>query len=76
MLAMGVSAGISARPEAIAGLIAPAGLAATLLVVWKPIDQPDPREFFSLEYGAYVALAGALAIALGGWASDSRPSLR
>jgi hypothetical protein len=76
VLATGISPGISANPDAIAALIAPAGLAATLLVVWKLIDQPDPHQLFSVEPGAFVALSGALAMALGGWGASSQRALR
>jgi len=47
-------------------LIGWAGLAATALVVWHLIDQPGPNLLVSIEPGAWLALAGTLAMAAGG----------
>jgi hypothetical protein len=63
---------LSIRPSHVSKLIALAGAGATGFVAWKLIDQPDPHQLFSIEHGAFVALASALAIALGGWTTTPR----
>jgi hypothetical protein len=73
VLATGIAArALSVRPSHVSNLIALAGAGATGFVAWKLIDQPDPQQVFSIEYGAFVALAGALAMGIGGWTTTPR----
>jgi hypothetical protein len=77
VLATGIGApGIVVQPGVIAALIAPVGLAATLLVIWKIVDQPDPQDLISLQDGAFLALGGAGAMAIGGWMANAGRLMR
>jgi len=44
-------------------------LAATLLVLYRILNQPGPNEFVAAELGAFLGFVSALAIAAGGWTS-------
>ena len=46
-----------------------AGGLATLLVLYRLVNQPGPNELVDVESGAWLALAAALAITAGGWRS-------
>jgi hypothetical protein len=46
-----------------------AGVLATLLILWRLLDQPGPSEDVSVRLGAWLGLLAALAIATGGWRS-------
>jgi hypothetical protein len=56
-------------PIAASALIAGLGIAAVTLVFGRMVFQPLPNELVDLEFGIFVALAGALAVAVGGWQS-------
>jgi hypothetical protein len=56
-----------AVPVALGVLTGPIGALATLLVLIRIVDPPGPNEFISLCAGAWIALAGALAMTAGAW---------
>jgi hypothetical protein len=45
------------------------GTGAAVLIVVKILDQPGPNVLLDVDYGAYVALGAAAAIAFGGWSA-------
>jgi hypothetical protein len=59
-------------PARAARLIALVGAGASALVVVKILDQPGPNLLLDLDYGPFVALAGTVAMALGGLAARDR----
>jgi hypothetical protein len=59
-------------PARAARLTALVGAGASALVVVKILDQPGPNVLLDLDYGPFVALAGAVAMALGGLAAGER----
>jgi hypothetical protein len=58
-----------ALPVAASALTTSLGIAAVILVFGRMVFQPLPNEFVDLEFGIFIALAGALAVAAGGWLS-------
>jgi hypothetical protein len=77
VLATGIgSPAVDVQPGVVAALIAPVGLAATMLVIWKLVDQPDPQDLLSLQDGAFLALGGAGAMAVGGWMANAGRLMR
>jgi hypothetical protein len=64
-----------ALPVAASALTAAFGVAATVMVLLRMLFQPDVEVLglkiadTNLEFGIFVALAGALAVAYGGWQS-------
>jgi hypothetical protein len=58
-----------ALPVAASALTATLGIGAVVLVVGRMIFQPLPNELVDLEVGIFIALAGAVAVAVGGWQS-------
>jgi hypothetical protein len=58
-----------ALPVAASALTAGLGITAVALVFGRMLFQPGPNELVDLEFGIFVALAGALAVAVGGWQS-------
>jgi hypothetical protein len=69
---LAISAAMSrtvALPIAASALTAGLGMAAVALVFGRMVFQPLPNELVDLEFGIFVALAGALAVAVGGWQS-------
>jgi len=58
-----------ALPVAASVVTAAVGIAATLLVLYRILDQPGPNEFVAAELGAFLGFVSSLAIAAGGWAS-------
>jgi hypothetical protein len=58
-----------ALPVAIGVLTAAAGIAATVLVLYRLANQPGPNEFIEVELGAWIGLAAVLCVAVGGWLS-------
>ena len=63
------SPALRADARALARPIQYLGTGLTVFVLIKLWGQPEPRELFQVQWGAFVALAGALAIAIGGWAA-------
>jgi hypothetical protein len=59
-------------PATTARLIGLVGTGAAALVVVKMLDQPGPNMLLDLDYGPFVALGGAAAIAFGGWSAGER----
>ena len=43
------------------------GAFATLLVLYRILNQPGPNEFVKVEFGAFLGLLSALAVAFGGF---------
>ena len=43
------------------------GALATLLVLYRILNQPGPNEFFEVKLGAFLGFLSVLAIAVGGW---------
>jgi hypothetical protein len=43
------------------------GAFATLLVLYRILNQPGPNEFVNVEFGAFLGLLSALAVAVGGF---------
>jgi hypothetical protein len=58
-----------ALPVAASVVTAALGIAATLLVLYRILNQPGPNEFVEAELGAFLGFVAALAIAAGSWAS-------
>jgi len=56
-----------AIPVAASVLTAGAGIVATVLVLYRLLDEPGPNELVSVKYGAYLGLGAAFAVAFGGW---------
>jgi hypothetical protein len=56
-----------AVPVALGVLGGPVGALAALLVLIRLLDPPGPNELLDLGPGAWLALAGALAVAAGAW---------
>jgi hypothetical protein len=59
-------------PARAARLTTLVGAAASALVVVKILNQPGPDVLLDLDYGPFVALAGAVAMVLGGLAAGER----
>jgi hypothetical protein len=58
-----------ALPVAASALTAGLGVAATVMVLGRMVFQPLENELVDLKFWIWVALAGALTIAYGGWQS-------
>ena len=58
-----------ALPVAIGVITATLGLAATLLVLYRILNQPGPNEFIEVKLPAFLGFLCVLAIAAGGWRS-------
>ena len=58
-----------ALPVAGSVLTAAAGAFATLLVLYRILNQPGPNEFIEVKFPAFLGFLCALAIAVGGWLS-------
>jgi hypothetical protein len=56
-------------PVAFSLLTTVAGAVATLLILYRIVNQPGPNDAVTVELGAWIALAAAVAIAGGGWRS-------
>ncbi len=64
-----------ALPVAIGVITSTLGLAATLLVLYRILNQPGPNDAIGVGAGAWVGLAACLGVFLGAWLSlsDERP---
>jgi hypothetical protein len=58
-----------ALPVAASALTATLGIAAVFMLLGRMLFQPGPNEIVDLEFGIFIALAGALGVAVGGWQS-------
>jgi hypothetical protein len=58
-----------ALPVAASALTAAGGISAVVMVLLRMLLQPGDGEFVDLDFGIYVALVGAVAVAVGGWRS-------
>ena len=58
-----------ALPVAASALTAGLGIAAVALVLGRMLFQPLSNDIVDLEFGIFIAFAGALAVAAGGWQS-------
>jgi hypothetical protein len=56
-------------PVAFSVLTVVAGGLATLLILYRIINQPGPNDLVDVELGAYLGLLSAVAITAGGWRS-------
>jgi hypothetical protein len=56
-----------ALPVAAGVLSTTLGAFATLLVLYRILNQPGPNEFVNVEFGAYLGLLSVLAVAVGGF---------
>jgi hypothetical protein len=56
-----------AVPVALSVVGGPIGLLAALIVLIRLVDPPGPNELLGPGVGAWMSLAGALAIAVGSW---------
>ena len=56
-------------PVALSVLTPLAGLLAVLLIVFRMADQPGPDELRAVHGGAWLGLAAAALIVVGGWRS-------
>jgi hypothetical protein len=61
------SARTVALPVAASAMTAGLGVAASALIIGRMLFQPGPNTLVDLEFGIYLALAGALIVAYGGW---------
>ena len=64
-----------ALPVGLAVITTTLGLAATLLVLYRILNQPGPNDLISVEPGAYLGFLATLGVFLGAWLSlsDERP---
>ena len=64
-----------ALPVALGVVTTTLGLAATLLTLYRIVNQPGPNELIEVEAGAWIGLVACLAVFLGAWLalSDERP---
>ena len=64
-----------ALPVAIGVITSTLGLAATLLVLYRILNQPGPNDAIGVGAGAWIGLAACLGVFLGAWLSlsDERP---
>ena len=64
-----------ALPVAVAVVTTTLGLAATLLVLYRILNQPGPNDAIGVSAGAWLGLAATIAVFLGAWLalSDERP---
>ncbi len=64
-----------ALPVAIGVITTTLGLAATLLVLYRILNQPGPNDAIGVGAGAWIGLAACLGVFLGAWLSlsDERP---
>lgn len=64
-----------ALPVALGVITTTLGLAATLLALYRIVNQPGPNELIGVEPGAWIGLAACLGVFLGAWLalSDERP---
>src|SRR4051795_13729206 len=58
-----------ALPVAVSVITATTGILATLLVLYRILNQPGPNEFIEVKLPALFGFVCALAIAAGGWHS-------
>jgi uncharacterized membrane protein len=56
-----------AMPVAAAVITTTLGALATLLVVYRIVNQPGPNEFLEVKFGAFLSLLAVLAVAVGGF---------
>ena len=61
------SARTVALPVAASAVTAALGVAACIMIIGRMLFQPGPNSLVDLEFGIYLALAGAVIIAYGGW---------
>jgi hypothetical protein len=59
--------GLIARPASAGRITGAIGLAAAVIVIGRILDQPGPNEILKVAYGAWLALAAAISMAVGGW---------
>ena len=48
------------------------GALATLLVLYRILNQPGPNDFVEVKFGAFLGFLSVLAIAVGGYRVDAR----
>ena len=58
-----------ALPVAASVITATTGILATLLVLYRILNQPGPNEFIEVKLPAFLGFLCVLAIAAGGWRS-------
>ena len=63
-------------PVAFGVLTVTAGLLATLLVLYRLINEPGPNEFLDVRIGAWLGLAATVALTAGGWLSIASEHVR
>lgn len=56
-------------PVAFSVLTTVGGALATLLILYRMLNQPGPNDRVDVELGAWIGLAAALVTAVGGWRS-------
>ena len=64
-------------PATFSALSVLAGALATLLILYRIVDQPGANDAVEVEHGAWIGLAGAVITAAGGWLSlrdESHPA--
>jgi hypothetical protein len=64
-----------ALPVALGVITTTLGLAGTLLLLYRILNQPGPNDLIGVEAGAYLGLLASLGVFLGAWLSlsDERP---
>jgi hypothetical protein len=60
-----------ALPVALGVITTTLGLAATLLVLYRILNQPGPNDVIGVALGAWIGLAASLGVFLGAWLSLS-----
>jgi hypothetical protein len=58
-------------PVSTASLTAGLGALATLLVLYRLVNEPGPDKFINIKFGAWLGLFSCAAIAYGGWRAMS-----
>ena len=65
-----------ALPVAFGVLTVTTGVIATLLVLYRLINEPGPDEFLDVRLGAWLGLAATVALTAGGWLSLANEHVR
>ena len=65
-----------ALPVAFGVLTVAAGFLATLLTLYRLVNEPGPDEFLDVRLGAWLGLAAAAALTAGGWLSIANERVR
>jgi hypothetical protein len=77
VLAVGVAAqamGLLKLPVNLAQLLLPVAAVATVLVLYRLLNQPGPNDLISNEFGAYLGLVLSAAVTYGAFRAQGEPA--